>query len=245
MTQKEQVIEAMRKNGGYATFNQLYNLIDMSSWKTKTPQASVREIVQRKGGFFKIRPGLWGLSNMKEEVLKRLKIEESNSQSQDLFTHSYFQGMIVEIGNMINVHERDLVTTYIPNQDRNRLFLEKKLSDIAMVKEIPQFTGYKNILDRARTIDVIWFNERNMPFRFYEVEHSTNITNSLDKFYELQDFRADYYIVADKSRKKQFDDCIERSIYRKIKDYVKFKSYEDLVSQYKTDREVSEMADRL
>ena len=41
-------------------------------------------------------------------------------------------------------------------------------------------------------MDVIWFNERKMPYRFYEVEHSTNISNSLDKFYELQDFRADF-----------------------------------------------------
>ena len=46
MTQKQQVIGTMRNNGGYATFQQLNRLMDFSTWKTKIPQASVRQIVQ-------------------------------------------------------------------------------------------------------------------------------------------------------------------------------------------------------
>lgn len=46
MSQKDNVIEAMRKNGGYATFQQLNQIVDFSTWKTKTPQASIRQIVQ-------------------------------------------------------------------------------------------------------------------------------------------------------------------------------------------------------
>lgn len=95
-----------------------------------------------------------------------------------------------------------------------------------------------------KTVDVIWFNERRMPYRFYEVEHSTNITNSLDKFYELQDFRADFYIIADESRKSQFNSLIERNIYSSIRDYVKFFSYDHLVNQYTKESELIQM-DRL
>jgi hypothetical protein len=83
-----------------------------------------------------------------------------------------------------------------------------------------------------------------MPYRFYEVEHSTNITNSLDKFYELQDFRADFYIIADESRKSQFNSLIERNIYSSIRDYVKFFSYDHLVNQYTKESELIQM-DRL
>ena len=43
-----------------------------------------------------------------------------------------------------------------------------------------------------------------MPNCFYEVEHSTNIINSLNKFYELQDFRSKFCIVADIRRKTEF-----------------------------------------
>ena len=237
MTQKENVIEAMRKNGGYATFQQLNQIVDFSTWKTKTPQASVRQIVQVNDEFFRIKPGLWALTEYKEDVLRRFDIVENNARSEEIFTHSYYQGIIVELGNMHNYK------TYVPNQDKNKRFLEKKLCDITTESQLPNFT-YEEITKRAKTVDVIWFNERRMPYRFYEVEHSTNITNSLDKFYELQDFRADFYIIADESRKSQFNSLIERNIYSSIRDYVKFFSYDHLVNQYTKERELIQM-DRL
>lgn len=107
-----------------------------------------------------------------------IHIVENDVGSDEMFTHSYYQGIIVELGNMHNY------TTYVPNQDKNKKFLEKKLCEITTEPELPDFT-YEVIRNRAKTVDVIWFNERRMPFRFYEVEHPTNITNSLDKFYEL------------------------------------------------------------
>lgn len=225
MTQKQQVIEAMRNNGGYATLKQLKNLMDFSTWKTKTPLASVSNIVQVNNEFFKIRPGLWALTDLKEEVLSKLDLQENNKNSNENFTHSYYQGLIVEIGNMRGLR------TYVPKQDRNKLFLEKRLSETATLEELPPFPNDR-IASRAKTVDVIWFNERDMPCRFYEVEHTTNISNSLDKFYELQDFRANYYIVADESRRNQYNSLMERSIYEKIKKYVKFFSYDALVHQY-------------
>ena len=237
MTQKQQVIDIMKENGGYATFQQLNYLMDFSSWKTKTPQASVRQIVQVNDEFFRIKPGLWALVECKDEVLRKFDIQENNKASDDAFTHSYYQGMIVELGNMHNFK------TYVPNQDKNRLFLEKHLSEITTEKEMPLFT-YDSITNRARTVDVIWFNERKMPYRFYEVEHSTNISNSLDKFYELQDFRADFYIVADESRRKQFDSLLERSMYSKIEKYVKFFNYDNLAMQYERECSLAGM-DRL
>jgi hypothetical protein len=225
MSQKDKVIDAMRRNGGYATFQQLNQLVDFSTWKTQTPQANIRRIVQVHDEFFRIKPGLWALSECKEDVLKRFDIVENDTKSDDLFTHSYYQGIIVELGNMHNYK------TYVPNQDKNKKFLERKLCELTTEPELPEFT-YDKIAKRAKTIDVIWFNERRMPFRFYEVEHSTNITNSLDKFYELQDFRADFYIIADENRRYQFDRLLERNIYSSIRNYVKFFNYENLINQY-------------
>ena len=99
------------------------------------------------------------------------------------------------------------------------------------MKEMPEFT-YEKIVKRARPIDTVWFNERNLPNAFYEVEHSTNIINSLNKFFELQDFRANFFIVADSKRKNEFDDKISQSIYNPIKSLVKFLDYESLSNQY-------------
>lgn len=231
MKQKYYVIDAMRANGGYATLQQLNMLVDFSTWKTKTPEASIRRIVQENDEFFRIQPGLWALREYENEVNKKFNIIKSNVESVSQFTHSYFQGIIVEIGNIKKLG------TYVPPQDKNKLFLEKKLSDIITVHDIYKFT-YDDIIRNAKTVDAIWFNERKMPCAFYEVEHTTNKKNSLNKFFELQDFRAKFYIVADKARKRQFEDVIGASIYNPIREMVGFVSYDDLVKQYSNESKI-------
>lgn len=109
--------------------------------------------------------------------------------------------------------------------------MEKKLADIVATTDIPKFT-YDNIIRRASTVDIIWFNERGLPSCFYEVEHSTNIINSLNKFYELQDFRSKFFIVADSRRKAEFEDKISQSIYHPIKNIVTFVDYDSISNQY-------------
>ncbi|MDA8325306.1 MAG: hypothetical protein M0033_03715, partial [Nitrospiraceae bacterium] len=64
MKQHEAVIKVMEDNGGYATLGLLYQgvpKIEECAWKTKTPFASIRRIVQDDRFFFKIKPGLWAL----------------------------------------------------------------------------------------------------------------------------------------------------------------------------------------
>ena len=231
MKQKYYVIDAMRANGGYATLQQLNMLVDFSTWKTKTPEASIRRIVQENDEFFRIQPGLWALREYENEVNKKFNIIKSNVESVSQFTHSYYQGIIVEIGNIKKLG------TYVPPQDKNKLFLEKKLSDIITVHDMYKFT-YDDIIRNAKTVDAIWFSERKMPCAFYEVEHTTNIKNSLNKFFELQDFRAKFYIVADKARKRQFEDVIGASIYNPIREMVGFVSYDDLVKQYSNESKI-------
>ena len=87
-------------------------------------------------------------------------------------------------------------------------------------------------MKRARTIDVIWFNERQMPSNFYEVEHTTDIKNSLSKFYELQDFHAGFYIVANISRKNEFEDKLHVSMFGAIEKRVKFIDYQRVADMY-------------
>ena len=47
---------------------------------------------------------------------------------------------------------------------------------------------------------------------FYEVEHTTDIKNSLSKFYELQDFFAGFFIVASSERETEYNDKINAYI---------------------------------
>ena len=224
-TQAQQVIDTLRKIGGYATLGDLYHLVDTKSWATKTPNESIRRIVQQSGEIFKIQPGLWALEECREEVMRKFDIEPQEEKSVERFTHGYYQGLIIEIGNMKHY------TTYVPAQDQNRKFIEKPLKDICSTIHIPAFS-YTELTDRARTVDVIWFNERNMPDTFFEVEHSTDIQNSITKFCDLQDFNSRFLIVAPQNRKEQFDKVISRTAFKDVKKRVSFSSYESIYRQY-------------
>lgn len=225
VTQEQQVIETLRSVGGYATLRRLNELMDFSSWASKTPEASVRRIVQESPRIFRIQPGLWALEEMRDVVLRRFEIKPGNKKSEEVFTHGYYQGLLVEIGKCRRM------TTYVPAQDQNRLFIDRKLGDITDTTYLPDFT-YEELKRRARTVDVIWFNERHMPSDFYEVEHTTDIKNSLSKFYELQDFYAGFYIVADASRKKEYEDKLHVSMFSRIEKRVKFLNYSQVVELY-------------
>lgn len=165
------------------------------------------------------------MEEAREQVLRKFALKAGNKQSEEQFSHGYYQGLLVEIGKYKNK------TTYIPAQDKNRLFLDKRLGDITDTVRLPQFT-YDNLLRKAKTVDVIWFNEREMPSDFYEVEHTTDIKNSLSKFYELQDFFAGFYIVADISRKKEFEDKIHVSMFKSIENRVRFLNYEQISTMH-------------
>lgn len=204
--------------------SQLYYATDISSWKTKTPFSSIRRILQTNAEFFKIQPGLWGLSDYKKEILEKFSIKNNRISGSNEFTHTYYQGIIAEIGNSRNFK------TFVPAQDKNRLFVNRKLSEVATTDKC-DFT-YPEIVRFAKTVDVIWFNERNLPNSFFEVEHSTDFKNSINKFYELQDFRAKFWIAGKKERRRQFEDVINASIYYPIKKLVSFVDYENLVRQY-------------
>lgn len=223
MTQEQQVINTLRNQGGYATLRRLNEVLDFSTWKTKTPEASVRRIVQKSDAIFRIQPGLWALEESRDKILKKFNIKDGDSKSIEQFNHAYYQGLLIEIGHYNHA------STYVPPQDQHRRFLDKELGDLTDHKIIPQFT-FETLLRKAKTVDVIWFNERNMPTHFYEVEHTTDIKNSLSKFYELQDFFSSFYIVANSHRENEFNDKISASIFSQIRSRVEFVSYDKVAS---------------
>lgn len=234
MTQEAQVIETMRNEGGYATLRRLNEIVDFSTWKTKTPEATVRRIVQQSNHIFRIQAGLWALEEMREDVLHKFELKIGDIKSEETFSHAYFQGLLVEIGKYYNQ------LTYIPAQDKNRKFLGQPLSEVSNMIELPKFT-YEQIMRKAKTVDVIWFNERQMPASFYEIEHTTDIKNSLSKFYELQDFYAKFFIVADSHRKTEFEDKLNVSMFSPIQKRVHFLDYDRVVNMYEGIKKIVEV----
>ena len=71
-----------------------------------------------------------------------------------------------------------------------------------------------------------------MPNSFFEVEHSTDIQNSVTKFCDLQDFNSRFWIVAPQNRKKQFEKVLNRTAFKDVRERVAFRSYESIYKQY-------------
>jgi hypothetical protein len=232
MKQHDAVIITLERLGGQATLAELYRevmQIKGCNWGTKTPFASIRRIVQQRKEIFKVRPGLWALRSYQDRLglteYSKVKALSPESIEQN---HSYYQGILVNLGNLRGF------STYVPNQDKNKLFVNTPLKLLRSLQALPSFS-HDMLVKRSSTIDVIWFNKRLMPDSFFEVEHSTDIQNSLLKFHDLQDFYARMIIVADENRQAEYKQKVSLSVLAEIQGRVKFLSYTTLVRQFESE----------
>lgn len=78
-----------------------------------------------------------------------------------------------------------------------------------------------------------------MPHSFFEIEHSTDIQNSLLKFNDLQDFYVRMAIVADIKRKPEFETKMRFHAFDdlRLNNRVSFLSYDALIKQYEMEVE--------
>lgn len=234
MTQNEAVKQVIENLGGLATLGQINQnifTIKECQWKTKTPFASIRRIVRHTPGIYRIKPGLYALEEYRNKLEANGIIEEtaSNKDSEEVknFTHSYYQGILLSIGNMKGYD------TFVPNQDKNRLFCNETLGNIRSVEALPPYS-YDTFVHRSSTIDVVWLNSRKMPHSFFEVEHSTDIQNSLLKFNDLIDFNVRMFIVASESRIKEFQNKMSYTAFTALREQhrVEFLDYDSIIKQY-------------
>lgn len=230
MRQYEAVVTVMEQNGGYATLGQLYeHAMDVPGceWKTKTPFASIRRIVQvHPNLFFKVKPGLWALTAWRDRLPDGMQPARRETEECREFSHSYYQGLLVQLGNLQRFE------THVPPQDKNRTFLTQgTLGGLSSLHEMHPFS-YPRLVACANAVDVVWFNERRMPASLFEIEHSTDMKNSLVKYVELQDFRTDMVIVADERRSRQFEQTLAFEAFRPIRKFVRFLGYQELSDCY-------------
>jgi hypothetical protein len=245
MNQQQAVLQTMERLGGAATLGQLYAevfKIKDCDWKTKTPTASIRRIVQLNKDIFKIKPGLYGLVAKKAELESRGIIAETdkNKDSTEVkdFAHTYYQALLLIIGKLRKFD------SWSPNQDKNKMFVNESLGSLRTLQTMPEFS-YEELVKRSSTVDVIWFNERKMPNSLFEVEHGTDMKNSLLKFNDLQDFNSRMVIVSSAARKNEYESRIKFSAFRDIAKRVSFLPCEQLVKDYESELETSSSGFRL
>jgi len=221
MNQREAVIQAMRAGGGYATLGELYKSalkIPGVNWETKTPFKSINRIVQNPKYFFRVRPGLWALVEAKASLPSDLA-KKPKPESE----HTYCQGLLVELGKLRRQE------TFVPKQDRGKAFLGRPLGSLITIEELYPFT-YPEIVLKAASVDVIWFNQRRFPTEFIEVENTTDMHGAFLKFVTFSAFYASFRVVAPSARRREFESKLTHPSFETVASRTKFTSY-DLVAE--------------
>jgi hypothetical protein len=116
--------------------------------------------------------------------------------------------------------------------DKNDVFENKRLGDIAILQEVPPFAA-ERVMNTVKEIDVIWFDNNENPLFCFEVEHTTDIVHGLERLLQLQHQHAKFFIVAPEERRSKFRDLVtNRYPYRSIQNRFKFISYDELARFY-------------
>jgi hypothetical protein len=90
MKQHDAVIQSLEQLGGQSTLADLHvetMKIKDCDWKTKTPFASIRRIVQTRPEIFRICPGLWALHSWQKKTASvgRGRVAGLNTQQGDAY----------------------------------------------------------------------------------------------------------------------------------------------------------------
>jgi len=225
--------QIMLKNNGRASLHSLYKESDnykklpSGDWRKTLRGVLYREV--NKGRFKKIGLGVYALSNYEDETsaysyaLNERPVKEYLKIIKDY--HSSIEGMLLEIGTFFEY------ITY--TSDLNKRFDGKRLSELCGITEVPDFT-YRELKALISKHDAIWFTKARLLFPKYifEVELTTDFTNSMLKMYQLLDYDTKFVLVASGKRKKIFIDRINKEPFAREKDRFKFRSFENVVKLY-------------
>lgn len=222
VTFSDAIEKVMISSGYYAPLQLIYKEFEKHRpFSGLTPLNTIQERVQRDKRFTRIGLGVYALTEHLDKLPRA--IEPQTSVEKATHKHTEIQGMIIEIGNMKGFD------TYTP--DRSKLFVSKKLGNLATLSEFPNFT-YDRIIRAIKFIDVAWFNPRGFPERLFEVEDSTDFRGSLVKFAELQDFNTSFNLVASAERRTKYDREVSKTAFANIISRCHFVNYSDVEEYY-------------
>jgi len=152
-----------------------------------------------------------------------------SEEAGEVKSHSEAEAALLELGNLLGFE------TFVTADDGNKDCQGKLLSQIATLKEMPEFTA-QEILDTARHIDVIWFEDK-FPVHCFEIEHSTGVSQGLLRLFQLRGLNTGFTVVAPAEAQGKFEREVEKAPFRSIRNRFRFKSYEDIARFLRVARE--------
>jgi len=235
----------MRGNNGIASLNFLYQRaanyrkLPSGDWQKTLRGVLYREV--RRGRLKKVGLGVYALSSYNNETaaysyaLRNRPVSEYMKGIKDY--HSTIEGMLIEIGNFFEY------VTY--TSDLKKGFDGKKLGELCAIANVPEFT-YPELTALISKSDTIWFSKSRLIFPKYifEVESTTNFTNSLLKMYQLLNFDAKFILVGADERINMFKNRIAKEPFVKEAHRFSFRSFRSVMELYFSSVEHYELKSR-
>jgi len=168
------------------------------------------------------------------------KVEGRKTAPVTISTHEMAQAALLELGNILGYDSY----TSDPSKDPGEQFYEvvdlegyktvipRTLGQIATLEEVPDFAS-KRILESAKDIDVIWF-EDELPIVCFEVEHTTNVKQGLLRQFQISKHvpNARFYVIAPEEQRTKFEKEVNTYPFKQIRSRYTFKSYEEFAEFY-------------
>lgn len=156
-----------------------------------------------------------------------------SSDTPAIATHEAAEAVLLKLGNLLGYD------TYTP--DASKTFNGEKLSDIATLEELPDFTNPK-IMESVQNIDVVWMKDE-WPEFFFEVEHTTGVTSGLLRIYQAEKLPAKFFIVGPQDVLKRYEGEVEKAPFNRIRSKYRFRSYEELLTMYRAEEDYRKIWD--
>ncbi|MFQ5799236.1 MAG: hypothetical protein ACE5JU_18465 [Candidatus Binatia bacterium] len=228
----EAIEQVITDNGDVASLDKMYTDIlkyrDVSNnrrWKATLRGILYRDMRQR-GRIVRVGLGVYGFKEKaaQQGIFQKIEARKSVKVSS---RHSTTEGMLIELGNFYGY---DTFTA-----DSSAEFDGKPLGSIASLGDLPTFTGFADLLEQVKRIDVLWFNKRTkraFPKVAYEVENTPEFRRALLKLYQLRDFKTDFFLIAEGKKRALFESRLNNDPFYEIKARFAFRSFEDVTYLY-------------
>ncbi|MBA7579757.1 hypothetical protein ES708_21633 [subsurface metagenome] len=153
--------------------------------------------------------------------------EEEHLELQDYRKHLQLQYQIADWGI------RNGFRVYIATNDKGKI--REKLPEV--LDDIPKFHN-EDVLGRAKRIDVLFFNKRNILTHAFEVEHTPIIYSGLLRLNDIAESyptgKVQFIIVSDESNSDKFNDELSRPSFSLLRENnCRFVTYNEVEGEWK------------
>ena len=229
---QDAIEQVIADNGGAASLEKMYadigryrNLSTNRAW-----QATLRGIlylrVIPKGRVKRIGLGVYGFDDVSAPSTLFQQIEAQNPVTPST-RHADTQGMLLELGNF---YRYDTYTA-----DPSATFDNKPLRSIASLASLPPFTGFAELLDQAKKVDVVWLRKNTAtpsPRFLFEVENTPEFGRSMLKMYQFRDFESNFCLIGDEEKRGVFLSRLKKDPFHEIEERFKFRTFADVTQLY-------------